>query len=128
MIVWGAGDAAAAAVTVTLAVFAVAAAAAAAAGLVGGIPGGPVDPALVVVARTDIDVFGEWNNGNVDIAGILGERAQLSIRFLDAVCSAGILPSMPIDPVLSRAIATRTAPLPAPLTRVVGAWLLFGGE
>src|SRR6185437_16889504 len=40
-------------------------------------PVGLVDPGRSGIAGADVDDLGEWNHGNVDIAGILGERAEL---------------------------------------------------
>ena len=40
-------------------------------------PIGPVDPVLGVIAGAEVDVLGEGNDGNIDVAGVLRERAEL---------------------------------------------------
>ena len=77
------------------------------------VPVGPVDPGLVVVAGADIDVLGEGNDRDVDVAG--GSwRARSTDRpgSWRRSASPAILPSSAIDPVLSSTIATRIRTLP----------------
>ena len=76
-----------------------------AASAVGGIPVGPVDPGRVDIAGADIDVDGERDDGDFDVArGLLG-ILEVVRRLWAASLRAVILPLDAIEPVLSNASA-----------------------